>query len=403
LLDIELSWAGVMPLNLDVLFASSKGSQYRYYKALANATNYKAKVVTLIPTLKLNVFNSGLNTKLIRDCLSFHMERKRRKYVGSTEYGFLLKVYYIFSGLYFSLIYLSYLSCFKKMSPKVVCLWNGHRLPEMAIKAAASRCNVKVAHFENGLLPDSTIMDFEGVNAFSSLPKDPEFYLEYAKSKQVSKVEKSLEVRLPHKKRKGLIFEEFDFDQKYIFVPFQVNFDSQVIINSPRVNSMVELYEILEKTLIMINSKNIIFVIKEHPSDSYTYSDLHGRNDRIKFVNENTEDLIRNAKAVITLNSSVGIEASMLGKTVLVLGNACYGIEGVTTPVNSLKELVDVIDNIDNYAQVLNISDSFFYYLENEYLLPGAWQNQLKNVEPHHLIAFENKIGAAYCVGNKSG
>ena len=383
-----------MALNLDVLFASSKGSQYRYYKALSGAAKFKSKVETLIPTFKLSVFDSGLNAELIRTGLSFHMERKRRKYVDDKGHGFLLKIYYTFSSLYFSLIYLSYLSYFKKMRPKVVCLWNGHRLPEMAIKAAALRCNVKVAHFENGLLPNTTIMDFSGVNAFSSLPKDPVFYLQYARSKQTFRVEKKLQVRAPHKKRKGLIFEEFDFDREYIFVPFQVNFDSQVVINSPRINSMIELYESLEKALSCIENKSIIFVVKEHPSDSRTYSELHERNARIKFVDENTENLIRNAQAVITLNSSVGIEASMLGKTVFVLGDACYGVEGVTTPVQSLKELINVLNKIDDYAQVNNVAESFFYYLENEYLLPGAWQNQLDDVEPHHFIAFENKIGA---------
>lgn len=383
-----------MALNLDVLFASSKGSQYRYYKALSNATKYKSKVVTLIPTLKLGVFDSGLNADLIRTGLSFHMERKRRKYADGRDHKFLLKIYYAFSSLYFSLIYLSYLSYFKTVRPKVVCLWNGHRLPEMAIKAAASRFNVKVAHFENGLIPNTTTMDFSGVNAFSSLPKDPAFYLHYAMNKQAVRVEKKLQARSPHKKRKGLVFEKFDFDQEYIFVPFQVNFDSQVIINSPRINSMVELYESLEKALSKIEDKNIIFVVKEHPSDSRTYSEFHARNARIKFVDENTEDLIRNAKAIITLNSSVGIEASMLGKTVFVLGDACYGIKGVVTPVDSSAELISKINKMPEYAQDTELSNSFFNYLENEYLLPGAWQSELNGVDSSHLAVFENKIGS---------
>jgi len=377
---------------LDILFASSKGSQYRYYKALSKATKYKAQVATLIPTLRLQLFYSGLTSELIRTSLDFHMERKRRKYVDGGNHKLLLKVYYAFSSLYFSLIYLSYLSYLKKVSPKIIGLWNGHRLPEMAIKAAAARYDIKIAHFENGLLPDTTTMDFSGVNAFASLPKNPDFYLDYIKSEQADRRDKSLEVRKPHRKRKDLVFDEFDFTQEYIFVPFQVNFDSQVIINSPRVNSMVELYKTLEASVEKIENKNIVFVVKEHPSDSRTYPELHNKNTRIKFVNESTEDLIRNAQAVITLNSSVGIEASMLGKTVFVLGNACYAVKGVTTEVDSSEMLIDVINNMSDYEQDNDLSNSFFYYLENEYLLPGAWQKEQFGADARHLARFEIKV-----------
>ena len=379
---------------LDILFASSKGSQFRYFKALARATKYRAKVVTLIPTWRLDIFHSGLSSKLIRAGLAFHMERKRRKYVDDGDHKLLLKVYYVFSSLYFSLIYLSYTSYLRKVSPEIICLWNGHRLPEMAIKAAASRYDIKIAHFENGLLPDSTTMDFSGVNAFSSLPKDPNFYLGYVESEKVNRKDKCLEVREPHKKRKSLVFDEFDFSKEYIFVPFQVDFDSQVIINSPRVNSMVELYYVIEKALKKVVDKDVLFIVKEHPSDSSTYSEFHERNPRIKFVNENTEDLIRNARAVITLNSSVGIEASMLGKTVFVMGNACYAIEGVSNQINSDEELVDAINNLADYTQDKVVSGSFFYYLEQKYLLPGAWQKEQFGADDHHVVQFENKVGS---------
>ena len=125
------------------------------------------------------------------------------------------------------------------MNPKVVCLWNGHRLPEMAIKAAASRYGIKIAHFENGLLPNTTMMDFSGVNAFSSLPKNADFYLDSYRglsNDDLMLIDKNLVVRKPHKKRSSLVFQEFDLSRDSFFVPFQVHFDSQVIIISPRLN-----------------------------------------------------------------------------------------------------------------------------------------------------------------------
>ncbi|QIZ83901.1 hypothetical protein HF888_06510 [Bermanella marisrubri] len=377
---------------MDVLFISSKGSQYRYYKTLAKNTLFKARVVTLFPGFGFKIFNTGLNKKVINEGLDFHLERKKRKYSNQFPNAFVMKVYTAFSALYFSLIYLKFRRYLTSHRPKNICIWNGHRLPEMAVKAAARGLDIKIFYFENGLIPNTTVMDSSGVNAFSSLPKDPNFYLEYAKQ-STDKVDclenKSLVARKPHKSRKKLRFSEADLNKRYVFVPFQVNFDSQVIVNSPVVNSMHKLYEFVE-LLLQETPSDLLFYIKEHPSDSHTYSELHKKHDRIQFVDENTEELIRNADAVLTLNSSVGIEASMLGKPVIVLGNACYAIQKLVYVSTSFRQVAEILNNLEQPDQ--KVRQAFFSYLENKYLLPGAWQNYQRNIDSKHLECFENKI-----------
>ena len=295
--------------------------------------------------------------------------------------------------MYFSLIYLKFRYYLKHNNPKVICIWNGHRLPEMAVRLAAKGLDIRIAYFENGLLPNTTTMDFNGVNAFSSLPRNKEFYLEYGQGKgSLSLAATSLVVRNDHKRRKTIEHGDLESNLKYIFVPFQVNFDSQVIINSPRVNSMDVFYETLLNTIELIEDKDIVFVIKEHPSDAKVYSELHNKHPRIIFTNNNTEDLIRNAWAIITLNSSVGIEAAMLEKKVIVLGNACYAVDGMMLSVTPENELVDAINSLVVWEPDLDITRSFFSYLTNEYCLPGAWQNQIDAVDGKHLNVFEGKI-----------
>jgi len=378
-----------------VLFISSRGSQYRYYKALAKNSKFIARVVTLFPGFGFKLTNTGLSRSVVSNGIAFHLERKRRKYIKGAPNALVLGAYKCFSVLYFSLIYLKFRHYLIRYKPSVICIWNGHRLPEMAIKAASNGLGIKIAYFENGLLPNTTTMDFSGVNAFSSLPKDPEFYLDYLHgldSSELVPIDRKLVARKPHKKRSSLTFQKFDLSKDYFFVPFQVNFDSQVIINSPRVNSMESLYRLLEKTVDYMGEDSPIFLVKEHPSDTRTYPELHRRNSKIIFVDNNTEELIKNAKAVVTLNSSVGIEAVLLEKKVIVLGDACYSIKGITSTCMSDEEFIECVEDIDSIEFEFEIRTAFFTYLLKEYLLPGAWQGMQNDIESSHLREFDKKL-----------
>ena len=382
-------------LSLDVLFISSRGSQYRYYKALAKSCKFLARTVTLFPGFGFKVFDTGLSGSVISNGIEFHLERKRRKYVGDKPNPVIFKAYTYFSIIYFSLIYLKFRYYFTRFRPSVVCIWNGHRLPEMAIKAAAQGLDIKIAHFENGLLPNTTTMDFSGVNALSSLPRDPDFYLDYYRrlsDRDLIVIDKTLVARKPHKKRSSLVFQGFDLSRDYFFVPFQVNFDSQVVVNSPRVNSMEALYTLLEGALEAVVGNKPVFLIKEHPSDARTYSELHSKNPNIIFVDNNTEELIKHAKAVITLNSSVGIEAALLSKKVIVLGDACYAVDGLVRSCLTVSEFIECLENIDLIEQNAEVRQAFFTHLLKEYLLVGAWQDNQISIDMTHLNGFQHKV-----------
>ena len=380
--------------DVDILFVSSKGSQYRYYQALSTAIDFSSRVVTLFPGLGFKIFNTGLSVDLIRQGIDFHLKRKKRKYGGVRPVGVVWWVYVFFSACYFSVIFLKFKYLFSKRAPKVVCLWNGHRLPEMAIRAASRAHDIRIAYFENGMLPDTTTLDFSGVNAFSSIPRAAEFYERYFQNNECKSLSSTrLSIRKPHK-NKAKIAGSNEFLGRYIFVPFQVDFDSQVIINSPWLNSMESFYSMLLSVVDMLDNE-LTIVIKEHPSDPQVYAGSYEEHSRIKFVSGDTEELIRGAEAVITLNSSVGIEAAMLEKKVIVLGNACYAISGMMQVAQTEAELIAIMNNISNWVSEIEVTRAFFTYLKADYLLPGSWQDQIKGVEVAHKESFEKKMKAA--------
>jgi capsular polysaccharide export protein len=378
---------------MDILFVSSKGSQYRYFKSLCRDLSVKCSLSTLKPSYALSIISTGLTVEKIRDGLAFHISRKQKKhYLLSKLPRLIWQLYWLRSALKFSMIYLRFVRYFQIYNPALVVVWNGHRLPEKAVAAAAQECGVKVAYFENGLLPNTTTFDFSGVNALNSVPREREFYL--TRMNVVggrSFLDESLVARAPHKKKKVVLSEE-ELYGRYIFVPFQVGFDSQVLINSPSIQSMEELYAGLELVLEGLNDLNLFFVVKEHPSDTRSYDNLYQKNSRIIFSSAPTEDLIRKAEAVITLNSSVGLEAIMFEKTVFVLGDACFAIDGISKPVGNMAELTFYINNLHCLSISSDLQRSFMTYLSDVYCIPGAWQNQCYTDAIEHVSAIERRI-----------
>ena len=380
--------------DVDILFVSSKGSQYRYYQALSTAIDFSSRVVTLFPGFGFKVFNTGLSLGLIKQGLDFHLKRKRRKYGGVKPAGIVWWAYVFFSACYFSAIFLKFKYLFSRTPPKVVCMWNGHRLPEMAIRAASKVHNIRIAYFENGLLPETTTLDFSGVNAFSSIPRAAEFYERYFQNNDCKSLSSTrLSIRKPHK-NKAKLADSNEFLGRYIFVPFQVDFDSQVIINSPWLNSMDKFYGVLLSVVDELDGE-LTIVIKEHPSDPQVYADTYEEHSRIRFVSGDTEELIRGAEAIVTLNSSVGIEAAMLEKKVIVLGNACYTISGMMQVAQTEAELIAALNDICKWVSDIEVTRAFFTYLKADYLLPGSWQDQIEGVEVTHKESFEKKMQAA--------
>src|SRR5262249_52984485 len=128
--------------------------------------------------------------------------------------------------------------------------------------------------------------------------------------------------------------------KKYIFCPFQVALDSQVLVYSPWIMNMHNFYELISKVSESLDEKDLFFVIKEHPSCKMDYSDLKSQNnERIIFANANsTQELIENAEMIITLNSTVGIESLIYNKKVITLGQAFYSGFGLAKNANSAEE-----------------------------------------------------------------
>ncbi|MQX52699.1 polysaccharide synthesis/modification protein [Alcanivorax sp. PA15-N-34] len=255
----------------------------------------------------------------------------------------------------------------ERRRPNILFVLNGEHYKQKAVIAWAKGEGIKVAYLELGYLPNTMVLDGKGINFANGMPRKSGFYRSY--QPQGMKVDSNL-VRRPPRTPVG---QPISLPERYIFVPFQVYDDTQILIHSPWIKSMERLHEVLEKTVDSLRS-DTVFVVKEHPTSKRSYPELHGRHPRIIYANANdTQELIEQSLAVITINSTVGIESLLLGRPVITLGNACYNIDGLVSHADNEKELMELLQDPEGLSFDDELIRHFVAWLGEAYLVPGRW------------------------------
>lgn len=253
--------------------------------------------------------------------------------------------------------------------PQVLVLWNGsHRYCQILL--ALLPVGTRTAFFENGLLPNTTTFDAQGVNFRNSVPREAEFYRRYAE--QVAQGPEESIALVPRKPRiEGL--QPIELPKQYIFIPFQDDRDTQVRLFSPWIKNMRELFALGD--LIQIKT-GLTVVFKEHPSSRESYPELHQRcHASLMFANGNsTQELIESSLFVVTLNSTVGLESLLLGRPLLTLGQAFFNIPGVVMHADSAEQMLAIVATFPAWPLNPELRNGFLHYLKNQYCVPGSWQ-----------------------------
>lgn len=281
-------------------------------------------------------------------------------------------------------LYKYYLSFLSDKHIDLLVVWNGSYLEAASGVKAARDLGIKVIFMENGFFPQTLVLDEKGVNAANSLVgKTADFYR--AVQTDPAKLTRLKGTGLvPRKLRKNFTRkEEVQLPPKYVFLPFQVHTDTQVLLNSPKIRNMYELTDTVYRGLEAFNRKNqedYWLVIKEHPSDykRIDYTDLKKKYQKEKVVFITTmpsSELIQESQVVITINSTVGIEALLKEKPVITLGKAFYNVDGLVYHCADLSQLDRVLawalaEGIDR-----ELVDKFLYFLRYEYLVEADKEN----------------------------
>lgn len=294
-----------------------------------------------------------------------------------------------------------YSSFFYDKQNVLVIVWGGYDVFSSIPLFIARSLNLKTIAVEKGSFPKTLQIGIDGTNYFNSLLHNiiPQKNLGRCSKEYLQQlINRSWKIENPHKQidlfskvksylrteesflhiiRKlfeicySRITKKFDYTrnwsltginkkniiknvpQKFVFFPMQVKDDSQVLIHSDWLANQEELIKQLSKILYDMN-KNVRLVVKPHPSE-FRGSNL--RNLRLSNViisEADTNLLTDKSKFVITINSSVGIEALCYGKKVILIGNAFYMNFPNVYKVNNIQELIYKISFLINYRESEN-------------------------------------------------
>lgn len=135
--------------------------------------------------------------------------------------------------------------------------------------------------------------------------------------------------------------------ERFVYFPFHVPSDMALTLRSPHYLDQLSLIDYLVRGL-PIGHK---LAIKEHPAmiggiDASRLKKLLRRYDQLVLINplENNFNVIGRCDAVVSINSKSGAEAILLGKPVLVLGDAFYRDSPLATPLSSITEFSSKLD-----------------------------------------------------------
>ena len=287
-------------------------------------------------------------------------------------------------------LFRAYSAVIHEEAPHAVCVWGGkHRASLLALAARAQQ--VTVVYLEHGVLPFTTAVDLQGINADNSLPRDPDFY-HALPAAPARNHEATLEVRKPTPGKPGEEAGLATLPERYIFVPFQVDSDTQILLQSPWIKDMRRFFRLLVRVFKQLDDPQLHLIFKEHPSSASVYPDLHreaGRESHIHIVNNYlTQELIKHAESVVTINSSVGIESLLFDRPVIVTGRAFYNIPGLVMKADSEAELLEALQCVKTFQRDQLLRRNFLHYLASEYLVSGKKFSQ----DESHLQALATRI-----------
>jgi hypothetical protein len=302
-----------------------------------------------------------------------------------------------------------------QVQARAVVVFNGMTYPEATVRYVAKQHHIPAYSHEVGMLPYSAFFTDKEATAYP-VKVDESFVLSESQDK---KLDDYLERRLEGKfVTAGVRFwpemkslEEGFLEKAKRFKAIVPVFTNVVFDTSQSHANVVfkEMFDWLDTALEQIKTHpDTLFVIRAHPDELRPGKESHEtvaewvssnsveRLPNVVFVPSNrfisSYDLIRIAKFVMVYNSTVGLEASIIGKPVLCAGQARYTLIPTVFFPRSREEYLETLtsfldaEQLENpeefrinarrvlYSQLFRASLPFDQFLEED----GVWQGYVR-------------------------
>lgn len=320
-------------------------------------SNYLKKFSTLKQT-NLNFSSKAFNNLKILDFIN--IEIKRRPMIGWPSQ--VNKT---------SLETLKYVKAINNLlediNPDHVVIWNGFTgYVANTLRVLTNYKNIPCSFIERGLLKDSIFIDSQGVNGNSSLSSIKNFdNIDNINSDLYNYISELFFKNDAGSTKMEQELPDYVINKRIIFFPLQVQLDTNIILYC-KYNTMREVFfEIYEN----LNHKDTLFVIRPHPEESHeTLSNFPILDNVIISKDLDLNFWLETSDLVVTINSTVGLEALIKGKPVICLGQSIY------SSLNCLSSYEKIQTNKNYILQTVN--NYLGYLLNNNLIIKGSKYNE---------------------------
>jgi len=239
-------------------------------------------------------------------------------------------------------------SFFEENRDAIAVSWNGLNGTRRVFMDGARDAGARTLYFELSPFSGRITVDPCGVNNANSLPREIGPYAAWAQESGRAdgwrEIRDTIQARKPSVHRADATPGR-PLTEPFIFVPLQVPGDSQLRLFGGAFRTVEATIEAAVAAARALPD-GWHLRLKEHPSSPVQFGDLIAQHTHPKIVLDNVTDTfaqVAAARAVITVNSSVGLEAMFFEKPVVALGECFWAIPGVVTHCPTVEGLVRLL------------------------------------------------------------
>ncbi|MDP4034499.1 MAG: capsular biosynthesis protein [Pseudorhodobacter sp.] len=264
---------------------------------------------------------------------------------------------------------------FSRHPDHVAVAWNGLSGSRMAFLAGARDAGAACLHMELAPFPGRITLDPKGVNAEGSVPQDPGFFRQWVAGSPNRKTENwramgaGMVARSSRRAdvRQGAVDLP---DSPYLFCPLQVPDDTQVTLFSGWCGGMSGFLAALAEAADQL-PQGWHLRLKEHPSARQSLrTALAPLLASGRVILDNSADSFAQlaaSRGVVTLNSSMGLQAFFHDKPVIVLGRAFFALPGLVTVADSQTSLNTAFAQPETLSFDAPLRSAFMTWLDQVY------------------------------------
>lgn len=196
-----------------------------------------------------------------------------------------------------------------------------------------------------------------------------------------------------------LHYRDLPVNERFIYYPLHVPADVALTLRSPEYLDQCSLIDFIARSA----HYPLKVVIKEHPAlvgalGYHRLKRLLGQRDNVILAKPETNNyaIVRQADAVITINSKSGAEALLIGKPVIVLGDAFYRSCRLVHEVDRLRDLPQIIAETISTPRSVDMGAVRAYF---EDIWTQSYPGELYDTSLHNIIDVTNSM-KSYLSGN---